>query len=398
MRRSSFLCWFSRPLVLAGLATLGASSISCGRKDPSAEGALPSPTPAAVASNTPTSVRIDPSLFARGRVRLEPAGNGTGADLRALAGEVVSDEHGRAEAGVLTPGRIVSLEADVGSAVRRGDLLAWVDAPEVARVSAEVVRAKARAELSTRKEARQSKLATEGATSQNAVDEAAAELTMARADLSAAEGLLRSLGGAGGAGRVAVRAPMDGIVTKRHGVLGAAISPDVALFEIVKRGARLVLAKVPEGASFVPAPGGRARVRPRGVTDENGQGCGGIVRGDLGSVDPETRTRGFRVEVDEGCSWLVVGAFVRVDLGGTSDTPKTSVVVVPRDALVDLKGAAGVFVRASADAPLVFRPVRAEPGSGDLVPIAEGLAVGENVVVVGASLVKSEALRAELKE
>jgi cobalt-zinc-cadmium efflux system membrane fusion protein len=370
--------------------------VACGHKEEPA----PAPVPSPVASNAALSVDIDPSLFVRGRVRLGPVTRGEGIDTRALAGEVISDERGRAESGVLTAGRVVSLEVDVGSRVRRGDVLAWVDAPEVARVSAEVVRAKARAELSAKKEARQKTLSVEGATSQNAVDEASAESAIAKADLSAAEGLLRSLGGSGGGGRVAVRSPIDGTVSKRHGVLGAAISPDTALFEIVKQAPRMVVAKVPEGAAFFPEVGGRARVRPRGATDENGQGCGAVVRGDLGAVESETRTRGFRVEVDEACPWLVVGAFVRVDLGAKGDAPRTAKPTIPRDALIELKGATGVFVRASAEGagPLLFRPVRTEPGSGESVAISEGLREGENVVVVGAPLVKSELLRAELHE
>ncbi len=360
---------------------------------PSASAALPS------SGGLPTThVKLDPSLFDKGRIRLAPVTRGASHDDRSFPGEVVADEKGRAEAGVLTQGRIASLEAFVGQSVKKDEVLAWVDAPEVARASADVIRARARSELASRKEARQHALEAERATSPNAVEEAVAEAAVAHADRIAAEGLLRSLGGGSGS-RIGVKSPIDGVVSARHGVIGGSVGPDKPIFEIVKRGEGVVVARLPEGVSEPPATGASVRVRPRGAADDRGEGCPATVRGDLGSIDLETRTRGFRVEPAGPCSWLVLGAFVRVDLGErqTAKRPDDP-LVVPRDAIVDLKGATGVFVATPVPGELAFRGVRIERGRGEDVVVTEGLGEGERVAVVGAALVKSELLRAEISE
>lgn len=392
-------------LVLGALVSLGALGLSCrphpvdgaGAGEGEADGAAPS-----AASASPTRVQLDRSLFDSGRIRLASVARGSSDDDRTFPGEVVADEGQRAEAGVLTPGRIASLDVGVGHVVKKGELLAWVDAPEVARAAADVLRTRARSALAAKKEARQHALDADRATSPNAVEEAVAEAAVARADLQAAEGLLHSLGGSPAAGsRVAVRSPIDGVVAKRFGVLGGAVTVDKAIFEIVKRGPGVVLARLPEGTTEPPAVGSSARVRPRGKTDDRGEGCKATVRGDLGAIDLETRTRGFRVDPVGACPWLVVGAFVRVDLGaplpdgGTPSSPP-SALVVPRDAIVDVKGATGVFLATETSGELVFRGVRVERGRGDNVVVSAGLVDGDRVVVVGAALVKSELLRAEI--
>lgn len=373
-------------------------ALGCSRDTP--KDAPPAPAQPAPSKGGAPEVSLAQVLFDEGRVVVAAATKGKVLGARQIPGEAVADPAGRAEAGVLVQGRIVSLSVDIGSLVKAGDVLAWVDSPEAARVSADVVRADARLALAERKEARQKALMLEGATSQNALDEAVAEASLARAEKQAASGLLRSLGGVGGSGRVAVRSPIDGVVSKRQGIVGASTSPESALFEIVRRAPRLVVARVPEGSTVKLVNGARARVRPRATLGEVGEGCLGTVRGDVGEVDRETRTRATRVEVDEGCAWLVVGAFVRVEPadGSASSAPGLDVVLVPRDALVDVKGMTGVFVQRAPKGPVAFRPVRAKAGADERAEVEEGLAEGERVVVVGASLVKSELLRAELHE
>lgn len=383
--------WF----VVGCMVIVGCKASDVGGHAPAPSASTPSPPPGGLAA---TRVKLDPSLFDKGRIRLAPAARGANHDDRSFPGEVMADEKGRAEAGVLTQGRIASLEAFVGQSVKKDQVLAWVDAPEVARASADVVRARARAELATRKEARQHALEAERATSPNAVEEAVAEAAVARADRIAAEGLLLSLGGGSGS-RIGVKSPIEGVVSARHGVIGGSVGPDKPIFEIVKRGEGVVVARLPEGVSEPPAVGATVRVRPRGAADDRGDGCAATVRGDLGSIDLETRTRGFRVEPAGPCPWLVLGAFVRVDLGDRPVAKRPDdPIVVPRDAIVDLKGITGVFVATPIAGELAFRGVRIERGRGEEVVVTEGLAEGERVAVVGAALAKSELLRAEISE
>lgn len=381
-----------------------ALGLGCGKADPApgGKGATGASVPAAVptlASTLAGAVRVDPALLQRGRVQVLPAALRDLVGARIFPGEAVSDEQGHAEAGSLVAGRIASLEVPVGAAVKKGQVLAFVDAPEVARVVADVIRARARVEVAGRKESRQKELEAQQATSKNALDEANAEARIARADLAAASSLLSALGGAepadgkyAGTARVAVRSPIDGLVAKRMAVLGGAVVPERTLFEIVAPGRVAALVHVPETTRELPPNGTAAVLRPRAPGDAR---CAGTVTGDLGNVDADTRTRAFRVMPKAPCAWLAPGAFVDVEL----DRPASAeaALAVPREAVVDVKGVSGVFVQ-KAPGEFTFRPLRTGAGTDAYVSVEAGLAQGEPVVVVGAVLLKSELLRAELAE
>ncbi len=372
--------------------------LGCGKGEP-APATKMAPAVVAPAASFASSVRVDPGLVQRGRVQVMPVALRELVAARIFPGEAVSDELGRAEAGSLVAGRIASLEVPVGAAVKKGQVLAFVDAPEVARVVADVIRARARVEVATRKEARQKELEAQQATSKNALDEANAEARVARADLAAARSLLAALGGAepadgkyAGTSRVAIRSPIDGLVAKRMAVLGGAVLPERTLFEIVLPGRVAALVRLPETTRELPRNGTVAVLRPRAAGDV---ACAGTVTGDLGTVDEGTRTRAFRVVPTAPCPWLAPGAFVDVEL----DRPTTAgaVLAVPRDAVVDVKGVSGVFVQ-KAPGEFAFRALRLGPGTDAYSSVEAGLAQGEPVAVVGAVLLKSELLRAELAE
>ncbi|HEX7477431.1 MAG TPA: efflux RND transporter periplasmic adaptor subunit [Polyangiales bacterium] len=363
--------------------------------------------PPTAAAHLQEQVRVDATMLSGGRIQLAAVEKRSLGETRIFPGEASADEQGRAEAGTLVAGRIASLEAGVGTLVQRGQVLAYIDAPEVARVAADVMRARAHAEVAVRKEARQLELDKQQATSKNAIDEAHAEARVAHAELAAAQSLLRSLGGSeppaaptsGDAipltSRVAVRSPLAGIVSARSTVLGGAVVPEKSLFEITAKGHVVVLLRFPESASDVPAAGTTATLRPRASAGSAGS-CGARVRGELGTVDPGTRTRSIRVEPTDACDWLVPGGYVNVEVAATKDARASAVLAVPRDAIVDVKGLPSVFVAGATDGTFVLRAVRIGAEQGGLAEIEVGVREGERVVVVGAPLLKGEVLRSEL--
>ena len=388
---------------------LVAAVAACSRREPAPLQAV------ADAGQKLSHVRVEPSLLSAGRIQVGVASKRALGDVRVFPGEVVSDEQGRAEAGTLVAGRVASLEVGVGTAVRRGQVLAWLDAPEAARVAADIIRARARAEVSSRKEERQRELAKEQATSKNAVDDAFAEARIARADLAAARSLLKSLGGTDPAtpadgsepapltSRVAVRSPIDGVVTKRMAVLGGAVAPENALFEVTTKGRVVALVRIPELVTDAPPSGSPVTIHPRGSSGGPNATCAGSVQGDLGTVDPETRTRALRAEPTGACVFMVAGAFVSVELaglhaGGGDAGGGEAVLSVPRDAVIDMKGAKIVFVADAEPGAFALRTVRLGPESGDFVSVEDGLREGERIAIVGAPLLKGELLRAELYE
>ena len=337
-------------------------------------------------------VRIDASLVDAGRLRTEVARKSALRTPGSFPGEAIADEVGRAEAGTLVSGRVASIEADVGATVKKGQVLAWVDSPEVGRAVAEVAQ---------RKAARQKELEAQEATSKNAADEARAEARVAQADLAAARSLLASLGGfepnTEGEGapqlysRVAVKSPIEGAVSARHAVLGGPVSPERTLFEVVARGRVAVLARLPETIPAGPPADSAALLTPR----SGGAPCDAVVRGELGPVDTDTRTRALRLEPKGACAWLTAGAFVTVGVTLPGSDKGETALVLPREAVVEVHGASVVFV-ADGDG-YVARGVRVRQGLDGSAIVESGVSEGDVVVTTGTLLLKGELLRSELQ-
>jgi multidrug efflux pump subunit AcrA (membrane-fusion protein) len=72
-------------------------------------------------------------------------------------------------------------------------------------------------------------------------------------------------------------------------------------------------------------------------------------------------------------------------------------LVVPRNAIVDVRGKPTVFVAGSTPGEFSARAVQAGSGDSNEVTIDSGLSAGEQVVVEGALLLKGELLRADLE-
>jgi multidrug efflux pump subunit AcrA (membrane-fusion protein) len=105
-----------------------------------------------------------------------------------------------------------------------------------------------------------------------------------------------------------------------------------------------------------------------------------------GAIDPETRTIGFIVAVDQPYRKIIPGRrpplvknmYVEVELRATSRPGK---IVVPRVALhAGPDGRPAVYL-ADADNRLVLRAVRPGPAQSDFVIVEEGLSGGERLVV-----------------
>lgn len=380
------------------MALAGATLLACSRREP--RDSAPPPSAPAVAAPAIPVVTVEPSLVDEGRVRTAPVVRQQVAGVVRLPADVVASAEGAAEAGSLLPGRVARFEHREGDRVERGQVLAWIDAPEAARAVADLVRARARTETQERKVARLEGLVKQEAAAQVALEEAKLELALARADLAAARTVLTNLGlgeppATSGAGAVPklnaqlpVRSPVDGVVVARGVPLGAHVTPDTHLFRIVSEGRVLVDARIPDGAA-VPAPGTAAHVKPRG-----GEPCPARVLGVLPQVDPSTRSRIVRIAPDPKCAGLVAGAQaeVEIDMG----VPGEPSIVVPAAAIVPVKAAPVVFVAAGPKGRFEMRPV--EPGIqvGEDVVIGAGLRPGEQVVVEGAVLLKGELIRSEL--
>jgi cobalt-zinc-cadmium efflux system membrane fusion protein len=394
------------PRRLGLVAALGAALLGAGCSHDAAAGTpLAGEGIAKPAETDKTRIEIDPALIERGRVRVGTAERRSLDGELLLPGDVVPAEDGEADVGALVTGRIAAISVAEGDHVKKGQTLALIDASEVARATAELLRARSHAVMAARKLSRQLDLEKQTATSQSAVDEARAEDQAARADLTAARTLLATLGAAEPADgdgaravtvRVAVRAPIDGVVVQRTAVLGGPVTLDRSLFHIVSPDRLLVRARLPESAGFTPAAGAAAVIRPRAPAGGAAR-CEATVLSSFGVVDEATRTLPVRLRPTGACPFLVPGGYVDVALRTPSAGDGATVIVVPAEAVVEVRGVPTVFL--AGDRPGVFTPRAVRPGlaAGASVAIEAGLVAGDRVVVDGAVLLKGEMLRSILE-
>ncbi len=333
-------------------------------------------------------------------VACTPPGGGDEADAGATpAARVVNVETARAQAatvsvpveatGTLKParevlisaegsGRVVAVEARLGDAVGKGDVLARLDA-RVPRAQLDQARAQLRAaeaslELAEAGFAQAEALLENQATSSSAhlqsriaLDQARAQAEAAAAAVTLAETALSN---------TTVRAPWAGVVAAAQLEEGALVGPGQPAFKLVETARLKVAVGIPASEVARVAAGQAAYVELPGLTDDV------VIDGTLLHVGPEpdpvTRTWPAEVVLANADGTLHSGQLARVAVvvGERDDA-----VVVPDNALTG-EDEPVVFV---VDAGDIARERRVTLGQslGDLVEIRSGVEPGEEVVTLG---------------
>lgn len=238
----------------------------------------------------------------------------------------------RVHLGTPATGWVDKVQADIGSRVKKGDLLAEIRAPElsaasearaeearaakqmVSMASAILLSAKALAAAAKSESSRISSLAKSGTVTSKARDEAASRLAAAEAKVSEAEaGILASeaeaLAAAARANEAAaaleytkITAPFDGLVVERRAELGDFLGPASKrenLFTLEQIDPIRIRIQIPEHAAALADAGDSATLRIAG------QEITSKLARLAGSLDPVTKT--MAVEIDLPASSLLPG-------------------------------------------------------------------------------------------
>lgn len=347
-------------------------------------------------------VRVDPELVRSGRVVIATVESRVPRDEVSIPGEVVVGEGGEAQVTSLVSGRVATLDVEVGQTVKKGEVVATVDSPQVGAAQADLLRAQSRAALAKRALARQLDLEAQNATSKNAVDQARAEDAAASADVLATKTLLANLGvpplepgSSAASSRVSMRSPIAGVVVERTAILGGPVSPGTSLLRIVAPGSRVVIAKLPETMAAQSAEGTKVRLYAR--NDRSKPACEGTIAHNLRVVD-STRSIPLRIAIDESCTALSVGSFVDARLPTReSHADAGTMLLVPADAVTLVRGTPTIFVATGEEGRFAARAVHPGPTLGDEIAIESGVRQGERVAVDGVLLLKGELQRGEMQ-
>jgi RND family efflux transporter MFP subunit len=255
-------------------------------------------------------------------------------------------------------GTIESVRANVGSAVRRGQVLVRLEA---SGVESAVARAEAQAVVARRTFDRLSNLERDGAATRQELDQAEAALRTADAMLEEAHSAREY---------VSLRAPFDGTVSARYADPGDLAVPGRPVLVISgSRGVKLE-ADLPATMADAMADGERVTI----VDPGSGKRWPATVRRVVPVIDLASHR--FRVEAmfDPSDDLPVAGSYVRLEIAGQGEASAW----VPSDAIVRRGQLTAVYV--VADEAVRLRWIRTGRRTADAVEVLAGLRQGTLVV------------------
>lgn len=343
--------------------------------------------------------------------------------------EITYDQTLTARLSARAPGSVFRAFKQVGDTVKRGELVALVDAGEVGRAKAVFLQSIVQSRLETQNYERVKKLAGNGA-SQQEVDRAFAALSEVRIGLSTAQQTLTNLGLPVEAATfegvtneqlpdrlrfhglpksvtetldpktttgnlLPIVAPFDGVVAMRDVVAGEVVDTTKVMFLIVDpRQLWLVLDVRAEDAKAIQL-GTPIRFRPDGGKDEVSSRVSWVST----EARHDTRTVKVRATVPNADGKLRANTF---GTGRAILREEPKAIVVPNEA-VHFEGCCHVvFVRdknyLNDGAPKVFhvRTVRIGARDDKQTEIIAGVLPGELIAVQGSTVLRSELLKNNL--
>ncbi|MSP15258.1 MAG: efflux RND transporter periplasmic adaptor subunit [Myxococcales bacterium] len=289
------------------------------------------------------------------------------------------------------PGRLERVLVDVGSVVRKGELLAVVEHRELelaagqARAHIDVAAAaieqtKVVRDAASRHRVRVRSLREQSMVNAAELEQAETGLAQAEAAVRAAEAQLRVARAATGLATEAlagsrIEAPIAGVITRRHVGLGARVAPGQPLFQVQDASVLEVEGAVPAEELVRLSLDQPAIVT---VSDLPGRSFPGHVATRGTSLDAVTRRATVKVVVDPAGGALLSNMFARVsvEVGRV-----IGALVVPATALVRDDEGPALFVFQGGKAVRV-RPVLGVR-DGDHVPVLSGLDERAKVLVSG---------------
>jgi RND family efflux transporter MFP subunit len=318
-----------------------------------------------------------------------------------LPGIVEPNAYRQVSVTALVGGRVVSVSAQLGDRVSRGQRLAQVYSPELAEARARYVAAKAMLEAHDRELQRTERLVEIGAASRQELERIHAEHAAQTAGVDSARSRLALLGVAPdeapsssqATADTNVTAPIDGVVTERFANTGLNIDPATKLFTIVDLSDVWIVADVYERDLPRIRQGARALVATAALPDRSFEGTVSFVDPQLNSA---TRTARIRVEIANPRGELRPGMYADVAIDSASGAP---VVTVPREAIQEVASREVVYVASPSTDATTFteREVRLGQTLGDRVEILSGVAAGDAIVSTGSFSVRAEVERLGLR-
>ena len=266
-------------------------------------------------------------------------------------------------------------DADLGSTVTNGQLLAEIDTPELdqqlAQARAFLAQSQAALDLAKLTADRWTDLLKTASVSEQETAEKKSDYELKQANLQAAQAELHRLEELKGFARIT--APFDGTITVRQTDVGQLITAGSGkeLFRLAQINPLRVFVRAPQTLAAHIRPGQNARL----LLDPARKIEAEVVH-TAGAIDPASRTLLVELRVDNTKGDILAGSYAQVQL---TDGQGTAPVTVPGTAL--LFRAEGIRVGVvDTTGKVSLRPVKLGRDYGQSIEILEGINQADNVI------------------
>lgn len=279
-----------------------------------------------------------------------------------------------------TNGYLKSWYFDIGAHVKKGQLMATIETPELDQqlqvAQADLKSAQANLDLANTTSARYQNLLKTNSVSKQETDVAVSDAAAKKAAVDSSTANVRRLEQLQSFERV--YAPFDGIVTARNTDVGRLISAGQnttpqELFHLAAIGKLRVYVSVPEGYSTAIKDGGKATLT---LDEYPGRTFEGTIARNSNAIDQATRTLNVEVDVDNPKGELLPGAYVFVHFKVPQHAAALS---IPSNTL--LFRSEGLRVGVVRDGRVQLVPVKIGRDAGATVEIASGLTPNDAVIL-----------------
>ena len=279
-----------------------------------------------------------------------------------------------------TSGYLKNWYFDIGAHVKKGQLMATIETPELDQqlqvAQADLKSAQANLDLANTTSTRYQNLLKTNSVSKQETDVAVSDAAAKKAAVDASMANVRRLEQLQSFEKV--YAPFDGIVTARNTDIGRLISAGQnttpqELFHLAAIGKLRVYVSVPEGYSTAIKDGGKATLT---LDEYPGRTFEGTIARNSNAIDQTTRTLNVEVDVDNPKGELLPGAYAFVHFKVPQHAAALS---IPSNTL--LFRSEGLRVGVVRDGRVQLVPVKIGRDAGATVEIASGLTPNDAVIL-----------------
>jgi membrane fusion protein, heavy metal efflux system len=346
----------------------------------------------------PTRVQLAPELAeAAGIVTTAVRREALVRTVRVM-GQIEPDPDRVSRIGARIAGTLASVDFREGDAVKLGQRLATIRAPDLGELRAHRTSTAARLLAARAQLTRLEGLEAKRLAAAQDVVAARAAVAELEADLAGASQQLRALDlgreQRTRPGEFVVVAPRAGVIIGRSAVVGDPVTADTVLGTIADLGEVYFAARVFARDLANVHVGATTEVI---LNAYRGEPFVGVIEHLGYVVDESARTILARVRLRNRDERLRVGLFGTADVALGEATSGNVVLVVARSALTQIDGESVVFVR-EADGHYEIHPVVLGASSPGKLEVVHGLREGEEVVTEGVFTLKSTLLRSSFAE